>query len=250
MSRFGLYSRLNHTVRCRIHRVMVRWAAVIVVSFCLAACAGAPTVTLPSIQARPLTELDRKQVKSGLCIAIDPITDPGRQQEYFGTEILAEGVLAVQVVVSNESENTAWYLPRYESHVNTGTGDYIPRVDPPVNFMPKSIEDQRKKVNSAVRRRQKMVIPSGVAIGLAPPLIIPIMAVYLKDTSKPWRDMSAIQMQLVDHGLPETAVPPGGSSSGLVLFYLKNVEVDELNSLTLIAEQLGTCVTESFVFRL
>ncbi len=227
-----------------------RWGIVL---FCFMGCMGAPKLELPPIKVQALSNYNQKQTQKGLCIAIDPFTDAERQQQYFGANILEEGIVAVQLVFSNESNKTAWYLPRNRSYIATKTGNIIRRTNPPENLTPRHLRELSERSSKQAKKLKSAAVPAGIAIGIAPPLMLPILPVYAKNISnftKVLQHTCAIQMQLVDHMIPETAVPPGDSIQGFVYFRLMDSDASDLDSLTLTVERLGTGEICSFVFEL
>ena len=74
----------------------------------LAACSGSQVVQIPEYEAdvHPLS-----QTKSGITIAIDEIKKPARVERLYGTDLTREGILPVNVVVSNFSRQRVSVKP-------------------------------------------------------------------------------------------------------------------------------------------
>jgi hypothetical protein len=82
----------------------------------LAACSGSqPVVQIPEYEAQaPTYEADvhpLSQTKSDITVAIDEIKNPERVERLFGTDLTREGILPVNVVVSNFSKHRVSVKP-------------------------------------------------------------------------------------------------------------------------------------------
>lgn len=80
-------------------RKMVSFAMALALSI-LSACASFDLVRPP---AREADLYPSAEMRSGVVVAVDVISDPDRAQRYFGARLPEEGILPVQVVVSNRS---------------------------------------------------------------------------------------------------------------------------------------------------
>src|SRR5713101_6700194 len=74
----------------------------------LAGCGSYQVAQMPQYEADlyPLT-----QSKSGITIGIDDIRSPERAQRYFGADLVKDGVLPVNVVVSNYGKHRVVVKP-------------------------------------------------------------------------------------------------------------------------------------------
>jgi len=63
--------------------------------------AGCTTLKLPPFEPMPLDAYANRQTKEGLTIGLRPLTDPKECMKYFGTDLSAKRVLAVDVSAFN-----------------------------------------------------------------------------------------------------------------------------------------------------
>jgi len=87
---------------CRLFRYL-RISKGPLVLACLAlslqsACASHEFVQLP---VREADVYPYAEIKYGIAVAVDEISDPGRINRYFGTDLIQEGILPVEVILSN-----------------------------------------------------------------------------------------------------------------------------------------------------
>ncbi len=86
---------------------LLQWAAIAAACF-LASCASYRFLELPIREADLYPE---GETRSGVSIAIDEMADPVRVRRYFAIDLLARGILPVQVIVSNHSEHRVAVAP-------------------------------------------------------------------------------------------------------------------------------------------
>ena len=94
----------------------------------LAACSSSQVVQIPEYEAdvHPLS-----QTRSGITIAIDEIKKPARVERLFGSDLTKEGIVPVNVVVSNFSKErisvkpTDVLLSRGKDVVDPVSTDYV-----------------------------------------------------------------------------------------------------------------------------
>ena len=72
------------------------------IAVALLGCAGSQTAVQPPQYEADLYPL--AQTRDGVTVAIDQIRSPQRAERYFGADLLKEGILPVQVVVSNHGK--------------------------------------------------------------------------------------------------------------------------------------------------
>jgi hypothetical protein len=68
---------------------------------------GCASITLPDYPMRPLDEYERKQIKESFALAIQPLTRED-VEKYFGTNLLAENIFPVFVVMENRSSESSY----------------------------------------------------------------------------------------------------------------------------------------------
>jgi hypothetical protein len=67
----------------------------------LAACAGPAPYRVVEVPEHGADLYPLSQTRAGITIAIDEIRDPARAERYFGADLIKEGILPVNVVLSN-----------------------------------------------------------------------------------------------------------------------------------------------------
>jgi len=66
------------------------------------ACASHEFVQVP---VRDADVYPSAEIKYGVAVAIDEIGDPGRVRRYFGTDLIREGILPIEVILSNHGRH-------------------------------------------------------------------------------------------------------------------------------------------------
>ena len=80
------------------------------------------------------------ETKAGITVAIDEINNPSRAARYFGVDLMDQGILAVNVIVSNYGEHKASVKP---SDVLLLRGKAV--IDPlPIQFVAKAAKRDRR----------------------------------------------------------------------------------------------------------
>lgn len=75
--------------------------------------AGCGTIIyLPAMPDRPTSDYHLSQESSGLSVAVDPLLDSERVKNFFGLDLLSEGLLPVLVVVENHHEQDVFVAKR------------------------------------------------------------------------------------------------------------------------------------------
>ncbi len=72
------------------------------------ACSSVEVIRPPAREADLYPDAEER---SGVVVAVDAISDPGRVQRYFDAPLLDEGILPVQIVVSNRSNHRIQVRP-------------------------------------------------------------------------------------------------------------------------------------------
>jgi hypothetical protein len=78
----------------------------------VAMLAGCHVGHLPEVAVRPPESYRYSSSAGGISVAVDPYLDEQRVKEYFGTDLLAEGILPVHLVIRNDSGSTYLFDPR------------------------------------------------------------------------------------------------------------------------------------------
>ena len=76
--------------------------------FLIGSLTACSTTTMHAPTAPPLRDADLypvNQAVAGLSIAVDEIADPERAKRYFGSDLAKEGILPVNIVISNHGED-------------------------------------------------------------------------------------------------------------------------------------------------
>lgn len=82
---------------------VIRALLLLLFSAVLTSCASHNKAALPPLREAEL--YPRSQSIAGLTIAVDEISDPERARHYFGSDLTREGVLPVNIIVSNQGDD-------------------------------------------------------------------------------------------------------------------------------------------------
>jgi len=99
----------------RLSRYM--FARLLAVMILLEGCA---TTKLPEPETRPLNSYPYSQVKDGLAVAIQPLTNGQESEKYFGTNLLSNGILAVFVAAENHGSPSSFMLSKERFMLRAG----------------------------------------------------------------------------------------------------------------------------------
>jgi hypothetical protein len=75
------------------------------------ACAGYKPFEAVQIPAREADLYPTAQTKLGITVAIDEVNNVARIKQYFGTDLRADGILPINVVVSNHGQDRVMVRP-------------------------------------------------------------------------------------------------------------------------------------------
>ena len=93
-------TRLSYSARC-----VLGWLLVAVLL-----SEGCSTKKLPEHPTQPLSSYPYSEVKDGLTVAIQPLTNPQESERYFGTDLLSSGIFAVFVSAENRGSPSTFIL--------------------------------------------------------------------------------------------------------------------------------------------
>ncbi len=87
---------------------MTRLASLVVLLVVLTGCTSYTVTQMP---LRDATIYPVSETQSGVAVAVDSIARPERARKYFGLDLIQEGVLPVNITVSNHSERKVLLKP-------------------------------------------------------------------------------------------------------------------------------------------
>jgi hypothetical protein len=90
---------------------MTRVLLSVVVGFILAGCSSSVPYRVVQVPEHGADLYPLSQTRAGITIAIDEIRSPARVQRHFGADLIKEGILPVNVVVSNYGQARVMVKP-------------------------------------------------------------------------------------------------------------------------------------------
>ena len=106
-------TRLSYSARC-----VLGWLLVAVLL-----SEGCSTKKLPEHPTQPLSSYPYSEVKDGLAVAIQPLTNPQESEKYFGTDLLSSGIFAVFVSAENRGSPSTFILLKERFVLRAGQTD-------------------------------------------------------------------------------------------------------------------------------
>lgn len=100
--------KIKTTCRGRLFRV----AAYSLLAIFILGCAGCKTLVLPAFKPNDAEKYSFKQVKDGLVVAMQPMTNHDENRKYFGHDLLSADILPVLIVVTNQNDTDSFLVVR------------------------------------------------------------------------------------------------------------------------------------------
>jgi hypothetical protein len=186
------------------HRILCVSAAV-----WIAPLIGCSTMRLPSYSPLPFDEYPSGTTIDGLSLAALPLTDEEEVEEYFGADLLSEGILPVLVIAENQSDTTSFAL--LPERISLGD------LNDPVTseFLPESsTAAQISETSSVWLLPLLMAGPFGLA---AYAVTAPVLTTVGAKSSS---DVAEIQYNFAEKALGAETLSPGGTTNGFAYFEL------------------------------
>lgn len=73
---------------------------------------GCATLSFPEHEAQPFNYYQHSQIKDGLAVAVQPMTNQQEVKRYFGGSLVSENILPVFVIVENRSASSSFILSK------------------------------------------------------------------------------------------------------------------------------------------
>jgi hypothetical protein len=175
--------------------------------------------------------------KDNLNIAVQPMTDKGEQEKYFGRVLTDEAILPVFIIVENRNSSKSFVLNR----------DLITLQ----NKITKATCPRPVKTDAAVTSGGEGMLWATIPLDFVWPIGPLISCVLILNASKVIADATVTHHGLVNKGLYTHTISPGKSVEGFVYFMLPDSKVN-LKDLSLIvqASELRTKTVQNFEFTL
>jgi hypothetical protein len=199
---------------------------------------GCSTMRLPSYSPLPFDQYPSGTTIDGLSLAAFPLTDQKEVEEFFGADLLSEGILPVLIVAENQND-TASFVLRPD---RVSLGDLSDPVTS--EFLPESSTVAQFSESSSVWLLPLLAAgPAGlVAYAVSAPILTTVGA---KSSS----DVAEIQYSFAKKALGADTLSPGGAANGFVYFELPPTE-SESNSWVLRVEALNLSTGEQRTYEL
>jgi hypothetical protein len=201
---------------------------------------GCATYVPPAAPVQPATQYKFTQEQQGLMVAIDPFMEEDRLKTYFGTDLLANGILPVLIVVNNHNPQSG-YLVQAESFSLSKKGGTVTDS--------KGGEAQAPRPN--LDGAQAGVAAGGVIAAAAIPLLMvpAVFAIIVMD--KKMANATAINENLRKNAFVGRTVLPGESHSGFVYFKVgSRDEAKDLGTISSRVKELKSDKELLFVYQI
>ena len=187
----------DHLVIGKKRGLRSRWSCFLQwsLSFVLA-LSGCATKKLPDHPLQPVSYSPYSQVKDGLAIAIQPLTNSQESEKYFGVDLLAAGILAIFVTAENRDSPSSFLVSKEQFSLRTG----------------------QTEASSSPRRAQLSSEVPGEVVATAGALLIsfPILFVGTKLIS----DANVVKHNFAVKELQAKTISSGEEAHGFVYFQL------------------------------
>lgn len=159
--------------------------------------AGCSATRLPDYSPLSAHQYTHRNTQNGLIVAIHPMTETSEIEHYFGTNLLANDILPVLVVVENRNADVSFILRKQEIQLlNEGSESH----------------DASKRSEAVGNDDAAMVVGVAAAALISIPLIL--VSVGMESHNAEVRRNFAMKE------LQQTVVSPGDTKSGFVYFKL------------------------------
>ena len=177
---------------------------IIVITFALAS--GCASVQITEYE-HANSNANYSQVKDGLSVSIDPITDHSDSKKYFGKDILESGVLAVHISIENDSSSTSYIFEKEKIAFRERGG-----IERKSHYVADA--GMRKSEQDAIKTNQA----AAVAYTLVSPAALPLYLSGLSDI----RNLNDIKYNMISKELKTKIVHPNENIDGFLYFSIKN----------------------------
>jgi hypothetical protein len=188
---------LSVTKACLIIKTHGLLYGIIAFSILLSSCYNAPR--LPEYNVQPIDNYVNKQSKNGLAIAIHPLTENYDYETYFGENLLSSNILAVLIVIDNQSSSSV-ILSNDRISLGNGNGSAISNADSHYVY--------GKEHNGGVAG----------AIAYSSPLLLNFAAISATKADE-------IKHNMLTKEFHSDTLSPGDKTHGFVYFKLKDTDL-------------------------
>jgi len=175
------------------------------------------------------------QVKDGLSVSIDPITDHVESKKYFGKDILDAGVLAVHIIIENGSSSENFIFEKDHIAFREGGG-----LESKTHYVDN--EDMRKNEQDAINSQGA----GTVGLYVLAPVAVPLYLSGLSDI----RNLNDVKHNMISKELKTKIVHPDEKIEGFLYFDIKNPNSLKTNNnrLDVSYSELGNGKQDTFQF--
>lgn len=219
------------------HNFQVCCSGIIIISFLSLQVMGCAAMQLSPYQNKPFSSFTNTMPKDNLNIAVQPMTDKGEQEKYFGRVLTDEAILPVFIIVENRNSSKSFVL----------NADLITLQ----NKITKATCPRPVKTDAAVTSGGEGMLWAAKAFFILFPIGLIVALPLGSNGEKIIADATVIHHGLVDKGLYTHTLSPGKSVGGFVYFLLPGDKVN-LKDLSLIVQssELRTKTVQNFEFTL
>jgi hypothetical protein len=155
------------------------------------------------------------KTKDNLSVSINPITDSAESKKYFGRDILSSGVLAVHILIENQSLSDNYIFEK--DKIAFGERDVLVSKT-------NCSADEKIQENEQVATSKQVI---GISVSaLVTPLALPLYFSGLSDM----RNINAVKHNMITKELRTKIVHPGESIQGFVYFRIKTDALKKANN--------------------
>ena len=218
----GIFRSLILCNQCMTAVSMRSWSLVVLL-LCFSAV-GCSTMHLPDYAPGSVDAYKNTQTNGLITVAVEPMTDHAKVEEYFGTDLLAKGILPVLVVAENHSPSLSYMVSEKEIVLGTLTRQGDPAV-------------------SGEAGNTMFAGAFFVPIIAAPALIV--------GGAKMISDSAEVKRNFSGKALHATTLSPHERTHGFVYFALPR-ESDQQSNLSMQVKvfELGSSTVHTFIFPL
>ncbi|MFH1349035.1 MAG: hypothetical protein ABIH58_05380 [Patescibacteria group bacterium] len=194
---------------------------------------------MPELAVQPVSQYRLSQVKDNLFIAVEPFYDKEKIEEYFGRDLLSDGILPILLVAENHNQTSSFVLLKEQFSLTEPSSDMIASSDAGAPIAKEA----------SIQAGASMAASTGMAVLTFNPMM---MAGGVIVGGKAVADASAIQHNLTTKELTTKTLSHGKSQYGFVYFKLKDKNgitgnyIADVKALNL---QSGEVLTFSFPLR-
>jgi len=180
-----------------------------------------------AVPIQPANQYAHRTQYEGLIVAADPFVEQNRLNAFFGTDLLANGILPVLVVVENHHSQDSYSLSRDQFGLIAGQPGREVGVesDTDANFAVKGRAGKEKI--AGVGRGSMEVATTGMPLMILSPLIpaaLGIPGLLLQPVGAELMDANMINSNLTAKAFVDCTLMPGQSKSGFIYFRLNSRE--------------------------